>query len=126
MTPEEADACRELQAREPIYHHPELGTTREDFDAQTDAAFWEVGASGNVYSREDIWDTLETRRADPDYEDVWAATNFHCRGLGAGFFLVTYLLQQGERITRRSTIWCKTQTGWRAVYHQGTIVDSGS
>jgi hypothetical protein len=35
---------KELQQREPIFHHPELGTTRADYENMTDANFWEVGA----------------------------------------------------------------------------------
>jgi hypothetical protein len=42
----------ELLAREPIFHKPELGTTQEDYIAQTAEDFWEVGASGQVYGRE--------------------------------------------------------------------------
>jgi len=31
---------------EPLFHHPELGTSYDAFDAQTTDDFWEVGASG--------------------------------------------------------------------------------
>ena len=31
-------------------------------------------------------------------------------------------LSQGERVTRRSTIWRRTQHAWQAVFHQGTVV----
>jgi hypothetical protein len=41
----------ELQAREPIFHRPELGTTPSDFTAQMAEDFWEIGASGRRYSR---------------------------------------------------------------------------
>ena len=37
-------------------------------------------------------------------------------------YLVTYTLIQGERITRRATIWRRTIEGWKIVYHQGTVV----
>ncbi|MHC5761500.1 hypothetical protein [Nostoc sp.] len=36
----------ELIQREPIFHRPELGTTRADFEQMTESTFWEVGASG--------------------------------------------------------------------------------
>ena len=42
----------ELVRREPIFHHPEFGTTRADFANMTVPDFWEVGASGSRYSRE--------------------------------------------------------------------------
>jgi hypothetical protein len=36
----------ELKEREPIFHRPELGTTRADFDGIMAGDFWEIGASG--------------------------------------------------------------------------------
>ena len=113
---------RELERREPIFHRPEFGTTRADFENMTDPAFWEVGASGRRYSREYVLDELEKRYASP-YEDVWEAGDFHCLEIAAGNYLLTYTLIQGERVTRRSTIWRRTGQGWKIVYHQGTIVE---
>jgi hypothetical protein len=124
MSPATLRVCQELAAREPIYHHPEFGVTRGDFEAQTDPDFWEVGASGTVYGREDIWPVLEGRYGDPDYHDEWQASNFLCRELGEGYYLMTYLLRQGARLTRRATIWNRAPTGWQVVYHQGTLVES--
>src|SRR5258706_6055250 len=63
--------------RKPIFHRPELGTTRADFEAMTEAAFWEVGASGRRYSREYVLDELEKRYAHPA-PDVWETRDFHC------------------------------------------------
>jgi hypothetical protein len=37
-------------------------------------------------------------------------------------YLVTYTLAQGERVTRRATLWERAAGGWRAIYHQGTLV----
>ncbi len=95
----------ELISREPIFHHPELGTTRTDFENMTTADFWEVGASGRRYSREDVLTELE-RRQQVQHVDVWEAAGFHCRELAKDVYLLTYtLLQHNERLTRRSTIW---------------------
>jgi hypothetical protein len=113
---------KELISREPIFHHPELGTTRTDFENTTTADFWEVGASGRRYSREDVLTELE-RRQQAQTTDVWEAAGFHCRELAKDVYLLTYtLLQYNERLTRRSTIWQRTPQGWKIVFHQGTIV----
>ena len=40
---------QELIDREPIFHHPEHGTTRNDFEAMIAAEFWETGG---FYCRE--------------------------------------------------------------------------
>jgi hypothetical protein len=111
----------ELKAREPIFHHPEFGTTRADFENMTAPDFWEVGASGRRYSRDYVLANLEKRYAG-EYVDRWEAKDFHCRKLGENVYLLTYTLLQGERRTRRATIWQHTQAGWKIVFHQGTIV----
>lgn len=46
--------------------------------------------------------------------------------LAADVFLLTYTLAQGEkkdRITRRATIWRRSDDKWIIVYRQGTIVE---
>jgi len=116
------DVLAELTAREPIFHRPEFGTTRADFEKMTADDFWEIGASGRRYSREFVLDTLEKRFAEP-HNDVWKTSNFQCRKLGENTFLLTYtLLQNRARLTRRSTIWRRTREGWVILFHQGTIV----
>ena len=114
----------ELKRREPLFHHPELGTTRKDVEAMTAPDFWEIGASGRRYSREYVLSVLAARQEGGSQPiDVWTTTDFHCRRLGKNVFLLTYTLFQGERTTRRSTIWQQTPAGWQAVFHQGTVVE---
>ena len=83
----------ELEGLEPVFHRPEHGTTRRDFERMTDRDFVECGAS-----------------------------DFDHRELAKDVYLVTYTLAQGARITRRSTIWQRRADGWCALYHQGTLV----
>jgi hypothetical protein len=112
----------ELSSLEPIFHRPELGSLRSDFEKQTVEDFWEVGASGRRYSREFVLDVLEERASVPP-PDVWETSDFYCRRLGEDTYLLTYtLLQEKARLTRRSTIWQTTPDGWKMVYHQGTVV----
>lgn len=112
----------QLQRREPVFHHPEFGTTRADFEAMMDDAFWEIGASGRRYSREYILDVLEQRGLDPP-QDHWETRDFHCAEIAAGNFLLTYTLTHAGRITRRASIWRSDgRGGWKIVFHQGTVV----
>jgi hypothetical protein len=120
--PEMEGVLAELSRREPIFHRPEFGTTRTDFDRMTAEDYWETGASGRRYSRQSVLDGLEERFSVP-HEDVWEMRDFHCRRLSEDTYLLTYtLLQDNQRLTRRSTIWRSTSDGWKIVYHQGTIV----
>ncbi len=111
-----------LRSREPIFHRPEFGTTRQDFEALVDPNFWEVGASGRIYSRQFVLDALERRHASGPVKEEWRTEDCACREVGGNTYLFTYELHQGERISRRATIWRKTENGWRALYHQGTLV----
>ncbi|WP_353064060.1 DUF4440 domain-containing protein [Tunturibacter psychrotolerans] len=120
--PELAEVLEELSAREPIFHRAEFGVSREDFERMTVEEFWEVGASGRRYSRNTVLDELEKRYAAGD-DDVWETSEFQCRRLAENVFLMTYtLVQDGTRVTRRSTIWQRTAEGWKIVFHQGTVV----
>jgi hypothetical protein len=116
------EVLAELSSREPIFHRPEFGTTRADFDKLMAQDYWETGASGHRYSRAAILDELDKRFSAP-HEDVWETSGFHCRRLCADTYLLTYtLLQDHVRLTRRATIWLRTPDGWKIIYHQGTIV----
>lgn len=113
----------ELSNREPIFHRPEFGASRADFERMTADDFWEVGASGRIYSRAHVLDELEKRHSKP-HADLWETSDFRCRRLAEDVYLVTYtLLQDRARLTRRSTIWRREIGGWKIVYHQGTIVE---
>ncbi len=113
----------ELRQREPIFHHAELGATRDFFDKMMAPEFWEVGASGQRYSREYALDSLVKRHSVP-HNDDWEADDFQCLEIAPDNYLLTYtLIQDGKRMSRRSTIWRRTADGWRIVYHQGTLVE---
>jgi hypothetical protein len=83
--PRLTQVLNELKQREPIFHRPEFGTTRQDFEQMTDPAFWEVGASGRRYSRAYVLDTLEKRAQNPA-EETWETQDFHCLELGGNTY----------------------------------------
>lgn len=119
-----AGVLEELKQREPIFHRPELGTRRQDFTGMITPDFWEVGASGRIYDRQFVLDNLDVRHSRP-HEDRWETRDFRCRRLGSRTYLLTYaLIEEGWRHTRRTTIWERAEDGWRAVYHQGTLVEA--
>ncbi|HEX8756257.1 MAG TPA: DUF4440 domain-containing protein [Steroidobacteraceae bacterium] len=120
------EVLQDLRSREPIFHRPELGTTRADFEAASAPDFWEVGASGRRYSRGHVLDVLEDRHQVASHlalEDTWEATDFACRELGSDTYLLTYTLLQGQRRTRRATIWRRSADAWKILFHQGTLVE---
>jgi hypothetical protein len=111
----------QLIRREPIFHRAEFGTTRADFDAIMAADFWEIGASGKHYSRAHILDVLQERH-EAVVTEVWQTKDFYCQPLAEDLYLLAYTLLQGERVSRRATIWRRVGCDWQIVFHQGTIV----
>lgn len=127
---EHLDVLNKLVQREPLFHHPEFGTTRQDFEKMTDPEFWEVGASGRRYSREYVLAGVIKRYEDPKYhgihsppENTWRTKDFYCREIAPDNYLLTYTLIQEDRVTRRATLWQRCSTGWKILYHQGTLVE---
>lgn len=124
--PRLGEILQELRSREPIFHRPELGSTLADFQRMTDEGFWEVGASGRRYSRDHVLDVLEDRHQVASHlalEDTWQASDFACRELGRDTYLLTYTLLQGQRKTRRATVWRRSAEHWKIIFHQGTLVE---
>jgi hypothetical protein len=127
---EHREVLNELIQREPLFHHPEFGRTRQDFEQMMDVDFWEVGASGRRYNREYTLSELVKRYANPEYqgiysppENTWQTKDFYCQQIAGDNYLLTYTLIQEERITRRATLWQRTTSSWKILYHQGTIVE---
>ena len=124
VAPELLPILEELRAREPIFHTRAFGLTPEEFERNTTPDYWEVGASGRLYSRELI---LDLARKQPQHfvdasEAGWRTEDFDLIQLGPQTYLVTYTLDQNGRRTRRSTIWQREPDGWKILYHQGTII----
>jgi hypothetical protein len=86
----------EIRAREPLFHHRELVCSAETFDRETSDDFWEVGASGKVYSRTDVRTGILQRLATKDEDDMvterWRTEDHQVRALGGETYLFTYVL----------------------------------
>ena len=113
----------ELKAREPIFHTPQFGSTRADYDALLDPNYYEVGASGRRYSRQFVLDLVSTRPPHPD-ELTWVTDDFHCVEIAPDNYLLTYTLRQGARVSRRVTLWRRVARRWTILYHQGTLLEA--
>ena len=109
--PELSEILAELSRREPIFHRPELGTTRADFETMTAGRLL-----GSRSFRSSLYQNLHSRQPGRRYaaphSDVWETMDFHCRRLARDVYLLTYtLVQDKRRRTRRSTIWQRTAEG---------------
>ncbi len=103
----------DLRQRELIFHRP-------GFHTHMSSDYWEVGASGHRYSRDFILRHLEQNPPVDAATAGWQTSDHALQRLGPDTYLLTYTLLQGDRLTRRSTIWHSTAVGWQVLYHQGT------
>ncbi|QKE76155.1 hypothetical protein HPK19_25515 (plasmid) [Arthrobacter citreus] len=59
-----------LKVREPVIHHRELVSTIQDVDNETTEDFWEISASGCIYSRSIVKDALDKRFQDNEVDEM--------------------------------------------------------
>ena len=114
----------ELRPLEPIFHTPDFGLELADADRRMAPDYWEVGASGRRYSRDFILQALTDSPPVDATTARWRVSGHGLRQLSPDTFLLTYSLRQSDRLTRRSTLWHRTPTGWQILYHQGTLVSA--
>lgn len=111
-----------LTALEPLYHAACPTANIDDFERLVSADFWEVGASGNTYSRDFARNALRNRPSMPN-PDMWQTRHFAIQQVTNHVYLLTYLLIQPMRETKRLTVWQNVDKNqWQAVYHQGTVI----
>ncbi len=85
---------------------------------------------GDAWQPETIWTGGRPERNPANVGRMLSAyqtcpvcrSDYGLRRLAPDTYLFTYTLCQGERITRRATIWQGAANGWHILYHQGTIV----
>lgn len=123
-----AAVARELAAREPLSHREPRDADRAHFEAMTAPGMVHIGASGRVTSREDYIDACARRYASGDHGDdaTWIVEDFGVAELAPDLWEAAYTLHQGARVTRRTTLWRRSDGRWQAVRHQGTVVGEGA
>lgn len=122
MKTEELDeVLSQLREREPIFHRRQFGTSKTELERMTAEDFWEIGASGRIYSRDFVISNLIERYKEPEPHS-WPCRDFSIQPLADSLFLVSYTLDEPTRTTRRSTIWRRDGQFWKIVFHQGTVV----
>ena len=121
------ESVEELRSREPLFHNEPRHAGREHLESMTVDDFFEIGASGRIYSREHVLERVLSRYERdepvlaPEVEEIFV------RGIGPHAFLATYTLQQPDghatRTSRRATVWTDREGHWQVIYHQGTAAD---
>lgn len=120
---DQAALASELRALEELHQGPRVRASPSELAALLADDFSEFGASGRCYDRRAVLEMLplETPRGAFRIED------FRVRSLGESCALAAYSVlrefaagdQPAER-SLRSSIWERSPSGWRLVFHQGT------
>jgi hypothetical protein len=105
---------------------PQVRAAPGEVQALLHPEFREFGASGRRWSQADMITSLtaeEPAAEEPGGEEpLITATEMTGTRLANDVIHLTYVSQRGERRARRSSIWLRTQDGWRVYFHQGTLI----
>ena len=99
---------------------PAVRADHSRLDALLDAGFREIGASGRLFDRATIMSELQAEEGGVSEAVI---TEIATELLADDLVLLTYLLQEAERTTRRSSLWRLAPEGPQIVFHQGTVVN---
>ena len=113
-----AEDVEDVVAMELALLTPEVRRDARRVAELLDEGFHEIGASGRLWSREEMLAALAAEEDD----DPVAVEGMRADELAPGLVLLTYLSDRGGRRARRSAIWRRTGGSWRLVHHQGTLV----
>ena len=97
--------------------NPEVRKSRSILDSLIADDFLEIGASGNVYNKDDILNALPNEETN-----AYSLSDFGVLFLSEGLILATYTLSENYRQTKRSSIWKNTNQKWALIFHQGTVI----
>jgi hypothetical protein len=120
------DLCAQLRNLEESLLEPAIRRDSAQVAALLAEDFEEFGASGRVWTREQILDLLAAERYEPP-----SVEEFRCHTIADGVVLVTYRAvrtepHSGERtMTLRSSLWMEQSGRWRVRFHQGTRLIQG-
>lgn len=91
------------------------GVDRATLESLLHPEFWLVDASGATHTREEALESL-MGSARPPFEP----TDVVSRELASGLYQLSYELTRGDVVTRRSSLWHRTASGWQLLFHQAT------
>ena len=122
METELLDILRQLEER---LLDPEIRASRDATDALLTDDFVEFGSSGTVYDKASTLAGLQEERAIGARIELRTSA-WDIRALSADAALLTYRVERREMpegrwsASLRSSIWRRTGSDWRMMFHQGT------
>lgn len=90
-------------------------TSKEALNKLIADDFVEFGASGKIYNKQDVLDSLPSETAR-----TYIIKDFKVKELGEDAALATYKIVEDGMQSLRSSIWKKINGDFRMIFHQGT------
>jgi hypothetical protein len=100
-------------------HDPEVRSSAALMGELLDPEFTEIGASGRLWERASIIAAL-SQGSDP-LPALISVSDMEGRLLAPEIVHLTYVSDNNGRRARRSSIWRRSEQGWRLYFHQGTL-----
>ena len=106
-------------------HQPSVRKSRSRLEELLHDSFIEIGRSGKIYNKEQILTSLQSEAT----HRVWSQ-DYALQPISDGLVLLTYRSahvgpdESLTRFSRRSSLWEKSEQGWKMRYHQGTPTDA--
>jgi len=104
--------------------HPLVHASPVDVDKLLHPDFIEFSASGRTWDRAQMITSL-TGEQPPGGQAPVIASEVTAVRLADDVVHVTYVSQRDQRYARRSSIWRRTDAGWRIYFRQGTLTHAG-
>ncbi len=100
---------------------PAVRKSAEELDKLLADCFWEIGASGQIYTKREIVEALRDEIVDTS----WTLHNFKICLLAPELIMATYRSECSNHSNEtsyalRSSLWRQTGSSWRMIFHQGT------
>lgn len=115
-----------LVALETELFEPSVRGSRERLEALLHPAFFEIGRSGRMHTREEVLNDLLKEQTSLGAR----ARDFAMQRLSEDVALLTYRSAQTwntntlERHAFRASIWKRSQNSWQIVFHQATPTEA--
>jgi ribonuclease HI len=123
------DLTQTLLPLEHAHLTPGVRSSRAALASLLHETFTEVGASGRLYTRDDIIPLLLAEQSHPSR----TISDFYARRLSDTVALTTYTLTRTDggadgtqHHSRRSSLWLQENNTWRLTFHQGTNLPPSS
>lgn len=94
---------------------PELRQNAQAASDLLDDDFLEIGQSGRTFTKKQILQFMEAEEND---DQLWSIENFSVRRLAPTIALATYRIRENGSL--RSSVWKRSNSKWKIVFHQGT------